>query len=116
MVLSVVALIIQLLPGILSSTGLISGSLSTLISQLAAAIPGLIASIVTKQPAPTEIATILAAIQDELTVLKASTTLNPVALADATTLDAALTNALAAYQTAGTVDDPSTLTPLPTNL
>ena len=116
MVLSVIALIIQLLPGILAGAGVISPSLSTLITQLGAAIPGLITSLASGQPATSEIAVILQGIQTELTVLKANTTLNPTALADATTLDAALTDALAAYQTASTTDDPSTLTPLSTDL
>jgi hypothetical protein len=116
MVLSVIALIIQLLPGILAGAGVISPSMSALVTQLGAAIPGLIASLASGQPATSDVATILQGIQTELTVLKANTTLNPAALADAATLDAALTAALAAYQAGAATDDPSTLTPLPTDL
>jgi hypothetical protein len=116
MVLSIIALVIQLLPSILSSTGVISPALSTLIGQLSAAIPGIITSVATKQPVTSEIQTILAGIQTELGVLRNSDLLNDAAMAEAQTLDAALTDALAAFTASGLKDDPSNMTPLPTDL
>lgn len=116
MILSIVALVIQLLPGILSSVGVISPALGSLITNLGAAIPGLITSLSSGQSAPAEIVTILEGIQAELKVLQAQTTLDSTALSYATMLDAALTSALTACQQASVVDDPSTLTSLPTDL
>jgi hypothetical protein len=116
MILTAITLLIQLLPGILQGVGVISPSLSKLISDLGAAVPGIIASLSSGQPISSDVVTMLQGFQTELAVLKSDTGLSPSALADATTLDGAITDALTAYTAAGKVDDPSTLTTLPTNL
>lgn len=116
MILSIVALVIQLLPGILSSTGVVSPAMGSLIANLGTALPGLITSLSSGGSAPDEIVAVLQGIQAELLVLRSQTQLDPQALSYATMLDAALTDALKAYEQAAVLDDPSTLAPLPTDL
>lgn len=117
MILTVIALIIQLLPGILQSAGVISPAMSKLISQLGAAVPGLITSLAQGKSVPDDVLALLKAFQSEIAALKASpTTLAPGALQMADSLDSALTSALAAYEDAGKKTDPSNLTDLPVSL
>lgn len=116
MILSVVTLLIQLLPGILQGVGVISPAINKLITDLAEQIPGLIKAVTTGGSVPTEIITILQSFQAEITTLQADTNLDPAALQLAATLNTALATALAAYQAAGSTTDPSNLTPLPTDL
>jgi hypothetical protein len=111
-----ITLLISLLPNLLQELGVIPPGIATLIAQLGGAIPGLITSLASGGSVPDEIVTILGGFQAEIKVLQADTTLSPNALAIAADLDQSLTDAIAAYQKAGSVTDPSTLTPLPTNL
>lgn len=114
--LTAITLLISLLPSLLQELGVISPNMSTLIGQLGSVIPGLITALATGGSVADEVVDVLNGFAAEIKTLQADTTLSPSALAIAGDLDASLTKALAAYQAAGTVDDPSTLTPLPTDL
>ena len=116
MILTAVMLVIQLLPGILQGVGVISPSMSKLITQLGAAVPGLITSVAQGKSVPDDTLAVLSALRAELTALSQNTTLAPQALGQITTLTLSLNNALIGYEAAEKVDDPSTLTDLPTDL
>lgn len=114
---AIVTLISTLLPILLSllgTEGIISPSLSGLITQLAAAIPALITGLINGKSATAEIVTVLQAIQSEVNALKTGSTLFTLNQAnEINALDSAITNALNAYTASTTTDDPSNLTPLP---
>lgn len=113
---AIIALIIQLLPEILSVIGVITPNMSKLIEQLGAAIPALITSLVSGGGVPDKVASILAALQAELEVMKQDTTLPTNTLQMIETVSAGITDALAAYEQAKLVTDPTTLKPLPEDL
>lgn len=116
MLTSILTLIGAFLPNILQSFGVISPAIANLISQLEGVIPGLVAKLTAGgTPTDDELA-LLQAFQAEIVALQQNTTLNPQDLAIAAALNSALTDALAAYQEAVLKDDPSDLTPLPTDL
>jgi hypothetical protein len=116
MVTTIISLLIQYLPLILQSAGVISPAIETLIQQLGAALPGLIASLVAGKGPTQDVLTILQAFQTELATLRTNTALSPVVLAMADELDRGITAALNAYVAAEKTTDPTTLTELPTNL
>jgi hypothetical protein len=117
LVTTIVTLLIQFLPIILQSAGVITPSMQTLIQQLGAALPGLITSLSQGKGATADIMAVLEAAQAEIGALIANNPGLPAAtLQTAAELDKAITASLAAYTEAGKVTDPSTLTPLPTNL
>ena len=111
-----ISLLIQYLPLLLSKVGAISPTLGNLISQLGGVVPGLITSLASGQPVSEDVVTLLKAFQTEITVLQSNTNLDAEDLALAATLNAAITAALVSYEAATVTDDPSTLTPLPTDL
>lgn len=113
---AIISLVLTLLPTILSDAGVIPAPIAALIAQLSAAIPGLITNLTEGKGATSDIVAILSALQTELTTLQGSGTLSSEKLQLAQSLDADLTAALSAYQAAEVKDDPSTLTPLPTDL
>lgn len=114
MITSVIALIIQILPILLQTFGVVSPQIQDLIVKLAAAIPGLITSLVQGGGPTQDIMDVLEALQPEIAALKADTKLDPEALQMAETLDGAITDALADWKEATATTDPSTLTELPT--
>jgi len=116
MLATILTLLGAFLPTILQQFGVISPSLATLIGNLETAIPSLIAKLKAGGTPTNDELALLTAFQSEIQVLQQDSTLDPGDLAIAAALDSALTDALAAYQTSTTVDDPSTLTPLPTDL
>ena len=115
-IMAVIALIIQFLPQILAGAGVITPAIASLIEGLGAAIPGLIQSLVSGEPVDDKVLDLLRAFQAEIAALQQSGTLDATALAQANTLTAAIAEALSNYQAAGATCDPTTLTPLPTNL
>lgn len=113
---TILMLIVNLVPSILQETGVISPGIESLISKLGGALPGLITSLAAGKGPTDEVMAILDALQTEIGVLMKSTTLSPNGLALASSLDGALTDALAGYKAAQVTTDPSTLTPLPETL
>ena len=111
-----ISMLIQYLPLLLSKVGVISPQMSNLITGLGSAIPGVITSLSSGQPVSQDFVTLLKAFQVEITALQANTSLDAGDLALAATLNAAITAALVGYEAATVKDDPSTLTPLPTDL
>lgn len=110
---TILALIIQLLPQILSTVGVITPKMSSLIQELGAAVPTVITAVVSGGTVDNTVLALLQAVQTEIQALG-----NVAALPTATvqlieSLDNGITNALADYQLAQQTDDPSTLTPLP---
>ena len=114
MLTNVIALLINLLPGLLQSVG-VSPQMSDLIGKLGAAVPVLITSLAQGKGVPDEIIAILTAFQSEIQALQSGTNLDADALAIAATLDQGITEALLAYEQSKVTTDPSNLTPLPTN-
>lgn len=109
-------LVLTLGPTLLEKFGAISPALGTLIADLGAAIPALIAKLQSGgTPTDDELA-LLQAFQSEIAALQANTDLDPADLQLAAGLNAAVTEALAAYQSAEAKTDPSNLTPLPTDV
>lgn len=104
------------LPTLLQAFGVVSPSLASLIASLTSAIPTLIAKLTAGGTPTADELALLQAFQSEISALQANTDLDPADLALAAALNEALAKAIAAYQTAEIVDDPSTLTPLPTDL
>jgi len=102
---------------LLSQNGVISSSLSGLITQLASAIPGLVASLLSGKGVTNDIIAILTAIQAEVQTLKKNNSLLTLNEAnEITALDDALSDALTAYKESQVTTAPSTLTPLPETL
>lgn len=116
MILSILSLLVNTLPVILQSTGVISASMSSLITTLGNIVPTVIRSVSAGEPVADEVIQFLQAAQVEIASLRANTLLDPNALQLADTLDRGITDALVAYEAAGKTTDPSTLTPLPENL
>jgi len=112
----ILPILLSALPMLLQAFGVISPSLANLIASLTSAIPALIAKLEAGGTPTADELALLQAFQAEIVALQSNTTLDPSDLALASALNDALSKAIAAYQTAETVDDPSTLTPLPTNL
>ncbi len=116
-ILAIVQLLLPVLTGLLSSEGVVAPGLANLITQLASAIPTLVASLISGKGVTSDVIAVLTAIQSEVTTLKNSTTVMTIAQANLiTAFDKAITDALNAYQNSKVTDDPSNLTPLPTNL
>jgi hypothetical protein len=114
---SAILLAIQLLPTILQGVGVITPTLSKTITDLGAAVPGLITSLATPgATVPDETIAVLTALRTEIAALQADTKTSPAALQAAATLLEAIDDALAAYEAGERVDDPSTLQPLPVNV
>lgn len=116
MISTVIMLIINLLPQILESSGVISAPIESLIVRLGAALPGLITSLAQGKGTTDTVMTVLAGIKTEIGVLRDSGKLAPDKVAIADSLEAALANALEGYTFAQTTTDPSTLTDLPEDL
>lgn len=116
MLLTTITLLINLLPGLLQSVGVITPAMEGLIAKLGAAVPVLITSIAQGKSIPDDVLAVLTAFQTEIRAMQTGTNLSPDDLAIAATLDQAITDALIAHEAAGKITDPSTLTPLPTNL
>lgn len=115
-IINIIALIIQLLPQILSQVGVITPKLSGLIEQLGAAVPGLISAVVTNGTIDDKVLAVLSGLQAELRAIGNSLNLPPVTLQRITSLDNGITAALEEYVEAKSKTDPSTLTPLPETL
>lgn len=116
-ILSIITGLLPLLVNLLTSDGIISKSLSSLIINLSTAIPALVAGLLNGGGVTNDIIVVLQAIQAEVNALKTSSavfTLNQANEINA--LDTAITAAIKAYNTAKVTDDPSNLTPLPTTL
>lgn len=112
-----IMLAIQLLPGILQGVGVISPTMSKLISSLGAAVPTLITKLATPGASvPDDTIAVLQGLRTELAALQANTNLPAQTLQLIATLLESIDNALQAYEAGNTVDDPSTLLPLPTNV
>lgn len=115
--LTAISLIIQSLPVILQSVGVISPTMEKLIADLGSAVPGLITSLSTKGgTVPDETIATLGALRTEITALQNDTNISPEALELTNTLLASIDGALTEYEAAGKADDPSTLRALPTDL
>lgn len=116
-----IALILQLLLptllNLLGTEGVISPSLSSLVTKLASAIPTLIASLISGSGVTNDILAVLRAVQTEVNALKASSTLLTLNQAnEINALDKGIADAIAAYQASTVATDPSTLMPLPETL
>jgi hypothetical protein len=109
MLVTILNLIGTLLPTILQEFG-VSSTIDNLIPAMVAAITQIIAGITNKTPVTSS----LSALQTALTALQKDTSLSPDILGDISEGVADLQAAIAAYQKAQMVTDPSTLTPLPT--
>lgn len=111
-------ILVNLLLTLLSSLGVaVPGSLTPLITQLAGAIPGLIAALLSGQGPTADVLAILQAIQSEIDALKTSGVALPVNVAnEIEATDRGVAAAIDAYHNATLVCDPSTLTPLPETL
>lgn len=113
-IVSLIATLLPILLSLLGTEGVISPTLSALITQLAGAIPALIAGLVTGKSVTADIVTVLQAIQTEVNTLKTGSSLFTLNQAnEINALDSAITNALNAYTASTTTDNPSNLTPLP---
>ena len=108
MLITILTLISTLLPAVLKGFG-VSSSIDNLIPAMITALGQIITGIQTKQPVTSS----LTALQTALTALQADTSLSPVILGDISEGISDLQAAIAAYQKAQLVTDPSTLTPLP---
>ena len=115
-IVTILALIIQLLPQILAGVGVITPKMSGLIEQIGAAVPGVVSAVVTGGSVDDKVLATLRALQTEIQAIGNSTTVNPASLQLIESLDNGITNALADYEQAQVTDDPSTLTPLPETL
>jgi hypothetical protein len=113
---TILMLIVQLLPGILSATGVVTPTLAALIGKLGASIPSLIANLSAGKGPTEDFMAVLAALKPEIAVLKDNTNLSPEDLALADSLDDAMTKALAGYADAEIKTDPNSLTDLPETL
>ena len=115
---TIIGLILPLLSQLLGSEGVISPNLAGLIGKLAGAIPSLVASLISgKGSVTSEILAILQAIQQEVDALKTSGVLLTLNQAnEINALDAAITDAINAYNESLKTTDPSNLGPLPENL
>lgn len=112
-----IMLAVQLLPGILQGVGVISPTMSKLISDLGAAVPTLITKLATPGASvPDDTIAVLQGLRTELGAIQADTKLAPETLQLVATLLESIDNALAAYEAGNRTDDPSTLQPLPVNV
>jgi precorrin isomerase len=116
----IVAIITTLLPiltNLLGTTGIISPTITALISKLAGAIPALVAGLIQGKTVTADILVILQGIQTEVNALKSSNALFTLNQAnEINALDLAISNAITSYQASTTKTDPSNLTPLPETL
>lgn len=99
----------------LAGQGVLSTNLSKLISTLLASAATLFAAFTSGGTKSSELAAVLAAIQNDLAALKSDTSLNPSVIAQLQESERLLQAAVTAYQAAQVKTDPSTLTPLPVN-
>jgi hypothetical protein len=113
---TILMLIVQLLPGILSATGVVTPAIAALISQLGGSLPALITSLTAGKGPTADFMAVLAALKPEIAALKTNTALSPEDLALADSLDDAMTKALAGYADAEDKTDPNSLTDLPETL
>lgn len=113
---TILMLVVNLLPGILQETGVISPVIAGLVGKLGAALPGLVTSLVAGKGPTDEVMAVLDALKTEIAALASSTKLSPAGLAMAASLDSGLEAALAEYKLAQLTTDPSNLLPLPETL
>lgn len=113
---SVMLLVIQLLPQILQSTGVISPNIESLIQDLGSSTADIITELATGGPETDRTIMTLQSLRTVLTELQTDTTLSPDALQMVKTLLESIETAFENYEDAGKVTDPSLLTPLPTDL
>lgn len=116
-ILTLITTLVPVLLTLLGSEGVISPSLTSLVTKLSAVIASLVADLVNGGTVTSDTLAILKAINTEVDNLKSSGavfTLNTGNIINA--LDLAIADALTAFNNSKLIDDPSNLVPLPENL
>ena len=115
-ILPVITLFLNLLPSVLEKLGYITPTLDQALTELGAAIPGVVTNVGLNQSAETNILEILDTIQKEVETLTDLPDAPAETLASIDSISRSLAAALNGYKEASVKTDPSALTPLPTDL
>ena len=115
---ALLSLLLPVLTSALGSSGVINPNLAELIAKIGSIIPTLITDLIAgRGSVSSEILAVLKAIQGEVDTLKQSNVLLTLNQAnEINALDAAITDAINAYNESLKTTDPSNLTPLPEKL